>query len=385
MKSIIALTRYGSMGASSRVRFALYEDDLRRAGYALTLSPFFDDDYLRDLYGGRARSLGSVASAYCRRLRALWSAGSHDLLWVEKELLPFAPGLFERLIRLARTPYVVDFDDAIFHNYDQSGSALVRTLLSNKLDPLLAGSAAVTAGNRYLGDYASAHGARHVLTLPTVVNTAKYLYPASPTRRSSDKLIIGWIGSPATAPLLEKIVPTLNAAARQIPLKLVTIGIAPLANCEFSLETQVWSAESEVEQLGKIDVGMMPLTDSPFERGKCGYKLIQYMAVGKPVIASNVGVNGEIVSAEVGILAENEDEWIAAITRLWESPDLRAAMGAAGRERSEAHYSLHANAPRLIRLFDWITGGRPPPVRALYSGGHPKGPRVRPPDRATAA
>ena len=357
MKSILALTRYGSMGASSRVRFALYEEDLRRAGYALTLSPFFDDDYLRDLYGGRARSPASIARAYWRRLRALWRAGNHDLLWVEKELLPFAPGLFERLIRLARTPYVVDFDDAIFHNYDQSGNALIRTMLSNKLDPLLAGSAAVTAGNRYLGNYASAHGARHVLTLPTVVDTAKYLYPASPATRFSDKLIIGWIGSPATASLLQKIVPTLNAAARQVPLELVTIGIAPLAHCEFSLETRAWSAESEVEQLGKIDVGIMPLTDSPFERGKCGYKLIQYMAVGKPVIASNVGVNGEIVSPEVGILAENEDEWIAAITRLAQSADLRATMGAAGRERSEALYSLHANTPRLIRLFDEITGG----------------------------
>lgn len=360
MKSIIALTRYGSMGASSRVRFALYEDDLRRAGYALTLSPFFNDNYLRNLYGGRARSPVSIAGAYLRRLRALWSAGKHDLLWVEKEVLPFAPGFFERLIRLARTPYVVDFDDAIFHNYDQSGHALIRTFLSNKLDPLLAGSTAVTAGNRYLGDYASAHGARHVLTLPTVVSTTKYPYPAPPVARSSDKLIIGWIGSPATAPLVQKIVPTLNAAARQVPLKLMTVGIAPLSHCDFPLETHAWSAESEVELLGKIDVGIMPLTDSPFERGKCGYKLIQYMAAGKPVIASNVGVNGEIVSPEVGILAENEDEWVAAITRLAKSADLRAAMGAAGRERSEELYSLHANAPRLIRLFDGITGNRNP-------------------------
>lgn len=360
VKTILALTRYGPMGASSRVRFALYEDLLREGGYTLTASPFFDDAYLQNLYAGGGRPLRHVAGAFGRRLAALRKARNFDLLWIEKDLLPFAPGLFERLAGLAGVPYVVDFDDAVFHNYDQSGNPLIRGLLSNKFDPLLKRSAAITAGNRYLADYANSHGAAKVMILPTVVDTDRYDAAAAPplARSGSGKIVIGWIGSPATARLLQTIVPILNTASRSTPFSLRTIGIAPLSGADFPIDSQPWTADTEVALLNGIDVGIMPLTDSPFERGKCGYKLIQYMALAKPVIASNVGVNGEIVTPEVGFLAENDRDWIDAIGRLAADPELRTIMGRAGRERCEALYSLRANAPRLIALFDGITAGR---------------------------
>lgn len=356
MKSVLALTRYGSLGASSRVRFALYEEPLRQAGYSLTLSPFFDDEYLRNLYAGRPRSTATVAAAFRRRLGALRGARNFDLLWIEKELFPFAPGFVERL---ARRPYVVDFDDAIFHNYDQSSNPAVRALLANKLDALLQRAAAVTAGNRYLADYAAAHGARDILILPTVVDTGVYRpHPAGAA--PSHDLLLGWIGSPATRHLLQNIVPVLNEAARQVPLRLVTVGIAPLDDATFPVIAEDWTPERETELLAQIDAGIMPLTDSPFERGKCGYKLIQYMALGKPVIASDVGVNGEIVTPEVGHLARSDAEWIAAIKAVAADRDKSRAMGVAARARAESHYSLNANAPRLIELFDRITARQSP-------------------------
>ncbi|OYU01567.1 MAG: glycosyl transferase family 1 [Sphingomonadaceae bacterium PASS1] len=353
-KKILALTRYELMGASSRVRFALYKPALDTAGYHIEFSPFFDDDYLQRLYRGEGkRPFVKVLQAYSRRLAALFSARGYDILWIEKELFPFAPPIMERLIAMTGVPYVVDFDDAIFHNYDQHSSFLVRKLLSNRLDILLAHSSGVTAGNRYLGNYARQHGARNVVDFPTVVDTPKYEHlPADDCERP---LTLGWIGSPATRHLLVNVISALDKAAILTPFRLLTIGIPALENTRFPVEAHPWTEDSEVTLLNKIDIGIMPLADTPFERGKCGYKLIQYMACGKPVIASPVGVNREIVTPDVGFLARTDLDWSRAISTLGGSRHLRERMGVSGRSKVEQFYSLASNIPRLTAFFDAIS------------------------------
>ena len=350
---ILALTRYGLLGASSRVRFALYQPALEATGYNMEYSPFFDDDYLRSLYDqrGSGRMIG-IVRAYVRRLAALFKLQRYDLLWIEKELLPFAPAAMERLLAISGVPYVVDYDDAIFHNYDQHSNSLVRNLLGNRLDGLLARSSGVTAGNRYLGKYARMHGAKHVVDFPTVVDTATYRPLAFNGR--ARPLTLGWIGSPATRHLLINAIPALNLAARKTPFRLQTIGIPALQETIFPIEALSWTEDSEVALLNQIDIGIMPLADTPFERGKCGYKLIQYMACGKPVIASPVGVNSEIVSPDIGFLANQASEWVQAIATLGNNPALRYQMGQLGRRKVESRYSLGSNIPKLIELFDAI-------------------------------
>jgi glycosyltransferase involved in cell wall biosynthesis len=333
----------------------LYHQALEAAGYRLHYAPFFDDEYLVDLYQGRPRRWRRVLASYARRFRTLLFARHYDLLWIEKEAFPFGPGMVERLAGVGGVPIVVDFDDAIFHNYDQSRSPLVRALLSSKLRPLLRSASAVTAGNSYLADYASANGASSVMILPTVVDTALYTPSTTSRQAGSSPAVIGWIGSPATKPLLEKVIPELNVAAQHNQFILRTIGISQLPDAAFPVETLPWSAKDEISHLQGIDIGIMPLSDTPFERGKCGYKLIQYMAVAKPVIASPVGVNIDIVSPDVGILIDDNCTWSQAINKLINDPALCSNMGATGRRKCVDAYSLSANAPRLTELFDQLT------------------------------
>lgn len=346
-RTILLLTRYGHAGPSSRMRFYQYADALREAGATLIFSPLFDDAYVETLFRTGANDLRATVRGYVRRIAAL-AFGRADLVWVEKELLPFLPGMFERLLTLRGRPYAVDYDDAIFHNYDLSGRRLVRVLLGRKLDPLLRGAALVTAGNAYLADYARAHGARTVEIVPTVVDLHRY--PRLPPR-SGERIRIGWIGTPANARYLQPIVAALNRLRSRFPLTLVTIGAGDIPGLEIPHEKLTWSQEREAELIASFDVGVMPLPDSPWERGKCGYKLIQYMAAARPVVASPVGVNQTIVTSDVGFLADSEDAWMEAIAALAADPVLRARMGQCGRESVARHYALAVTAPALIEAF----------------------------------
>jgi hypothetical protein len=168
----------------------------------------------------------------------------------------------------------------------------------------------------------------------------------------SDKpFTIGWIGSSLTSAYLEPLRPALRALLDMMPLRIVLIGAASDALAGLPVQRVSWSLDSEAAELARLDLGIMPLPDLPWERGKCGYKLVQYMASSLPVVASPVGANGDIVVRnETGFLAETPADWLAALTRLAQDPALRHRMGAAGRRRAERHYSLQARARELIEM-----------------------------------
>jgi glycosyltransferase involved in cell wall biosynthesis len=234
------------------------------------------------------------------------------------------------------------------HKYDSNRRSLVRGLLGRKLDVLLRSAAAVTAGNAYLADYARGHGARRVVHLPTVIDIDRYDDVPSP---ASGEVRVGWIGTPSTVKYLVELLPVLAEVASTTPIRLVTIGAPSIPVPDgLALEQIVWSEAGETQALAGLDIGIMPLPDEPFERGKCGYKLIQYMASGRPVIASAVGVNSEIVTPDSGILAADAAEWKSALLRLCADRGLQRTMGRAGRLKVEKEYTLQVNAPRLIAL-----------------------------------
>ena len=170
------------------------------------------------------------------------------------------------------------------------------------------------------------------------------------SRLDQNEFRVGWIGSPSTAVLLSLVREPLERLAREQPLRLVTIGARSLPKIDVPTEEHPWSEETEVSLLASIHVGIMPLQDEPWQRGKCGYKLIQYMACGKPVVASPVGVNCEIVTEEVGYLAEDPQEWYAALRRLADDDARRGRLGRAGRLVVEVKYSVPAVAPLLTEL-----------------------------------
>ena len=274
------------------------------------------------------------------------------MIWIEKELLPFLPATFEHWLLRGRA-YVLDFDDALFHNYDLSRSAFIRRLLGRKIDRLMAGARLVTVGNSYLEARAVAAGAARVERLPSAIDLNRY--PATIGKDASEanggKLVVVWIGSPATVHYLDIVQGPLRWLAARVPMQLRVIGASAPDWPGVPALSVAWTADTEAGQIAAGDVGIMPLHDRPWERGKCGYKLIQYMACGLPVVASPVGMNVDIVSVgSDGFLAASSDEWEETLAQLALDPKLREAMGRRGRTKVESQYSLQVVAPRLVTL-----------------------------------
>lgn len=348
---ILALPRYGRLGASSRLRTYQYLPLLREAGMQIDVAPLLDNDYVGRMYAGRGR-VSVVLKGYADRISRLVSSKDYDLVWTEKELLPWVPSFIERAMRPG-TRLVVDYDDALFHRYDQHANALVRRMFGEKIERVMRGADLVLAGNDYLADRAKAAGASEVEWLPTVVDLIRYA-PHSQSRAVADEsspMVVGWIGSPSTAGYLKDASAPLAELADLGLIRCVAIGASPGQVVGTPFQAQPWQEDTEVDMLSQLDVGIMPLKDALWERGKCGYKLIQYMACGLPVVASPVGVNTTIVRQGVeGYLARDASEWKDAIVALARDPERRISMGKRGRRRVEETYSLQAQAPRLIGM-----------------------------------
>jgi glycosyltransferase involved in cell wall biosynthesis len=352
---ILLLTRYARKGASSRIRCYQYINYLGEHSVEVTALPFFDDAHVAAVAQDRRPNVRRAMNAYQHRVRSLVRARGLDLIWMQYEALPWLPDLFERWLMPAGVPYVVDYDDAQFHQYDLNSSAVVRWLLKDKLDGIMARAAAVLAGNDYLASRARQAGANEVLVLPSAVDVRRYRTSLNDT---PSRFTIGWIGSPTTARYLQLIADALREASRQLPARVVLVGSGPIDLPGVPVEVRTWQESTEADEIGNFDVGIMPLTDGPWEQGKCGFKLLQYMAAGLPAIASPVGANKVIVRhGTTGFLATTSDDWMRAFVALAESKELRTRMGLAGRQVVEREYSTSVMAPRLLETL--IRAARP--------------------------
>ncbi|QWC57959.1 glycosyltransferase [Erythrobacter sp. 3-20A1M] len=347
------LARYSRNGASSRLRFLQYRAELQTAGIESEFSPLFSENYLDKLYSGR-NTFVSAFRSYFGRGSELLSRSANDLLWIQSESLPWLPWAIEAGLLPRQVPRVVDCDDAIFHRYDLHRKAAVRSLLGSKVDRLMESSSLVTAGNEYLAERAHAAGAQRVEIVPTVVDMKRYACKSASDYKSDP--VIGWIGSPSTwREYMVPLIPTLAEIAKLENARIHAVGGE--ASGDALVDTIPWVESEEATRLRSMDIGIMPLTDTPWSRGKCGYKLIQYMASGLPVVASPVGVNAEIVEDGVnGFLASSPAEWREALTVLLRDPDLRHKMGVEGRKKVEKQYSLSVWGPKVACLLKQVMG-----------------------------
>jgi glycosyltransferase involved in cell wall biosynthesis len=348
--TILFLTRYDRLGASSRYRFFQYIPYFESNGISCTVSPLFDDDYLRKLYETGRGGLAPLIKAFNKRIKTLLGAKKYDLIVIEKEILPFFPPIFEKMFARMGVPYIVDYDDAIFHQYDQHHNVLFRTLFRDKIATVMRCAALVIAGNNYLADYARNVGAKWVEILPTVIDLTKY--PQKKTWDSTS-FTVGWIGSPSSSAYLRLANRALNIFCSRREARVLLVGSGRMELTGVPMEVHQWSEESEIQEILQFDVGIMPLPDNGWARGKCGFKIIQYMACGIPVVASPVGENVKIVEHAVnGFLPVSTDDWVTALDDLFLHPHKIHQMGIAGRTRVEKNYCLKVTAPQFHRFLE---------------------------------
>lgn len=346
---VLFLTKYDRLGASSRYRSLQYFPVLERAGIECTSAPLFNDKYLQRCYALGRGALTDYLMAFGRRVMSLLHVRQYDLVVIEYELFPFIPAFFERFLKRFNIRYLVDYDDAVFHRYDLHRNSLVRRLLGDKIGEVMRNAQGVVVGNAYLDAYARQAGATMTSLLPTVVDLQKYAVKRDIPRGST--ITIGWIGSPSTTPYLLDVIRMIAAFEPNDRMKIAAMGAAPFELPGLEIEFRQWDEAKEVQFLLSCDIGIMPLPDTPWARGKCGFKLIQYMACGLPVVASPVGVNCEIVDhGKNGFLASTPDEWWYSLNILGKDPELRERLGAAGRQLVEDRYSLQAVAGRYIDI-----------------------------------
>lgn len=339
----IVFAKYGTVAASTRQRIVQTIPYLEREGITIDIEPLFDNDCMHALFTHGKYGIANVLRAYANRLRSLLPIKHYDFIWVQYEIFPYLFGGLEALLRFTNKPIIYDFDDAVFHRYDQHSNNIIRRLLGNKLAPLLRISDIAFCGNAYLADYAKQY-CKQTEIIPTTLDINHYQSkPQSPTVPT-----LGWIGSPSTWSYCEPFTDLFSSFVKSNQASMLVVGAG---NKPLPFIFRDWSEASEVADIQNMDIGIMPLHDDPWARGKCGYKLIQYMACGLPVIASPVGVNCDIVEHGVnGFLASTEQEWRDAIKQLLSDASLRQRMGKAGREKIEAHYSIQQVGPRIAKL-----------------------------------
>ena len=351
MKKILFCTKYERLGASSRLRTFQFLPYFK-LNYICQVNSLFSNQYVENIYTKTKQNKLLILFAYIKRFFVVLFNNA-DVVVIEKELFPYLPYCFE-IMCLWRKKYIIDIDDAVFHNYNLSQNNLIKYFLGNKFKWLFHNSAYVLAGSPYLVEQAKNYDAKNVVYYPTVIDLVKY---SLDEHKSRDCVVIGWVGTNGTVNYLNPIIPVLDSISSQLDIcfKLLIIGADKKFQVNnLEIEYAKWSEEIEVDLINSIDIGIMPLNDTRWEKGKCAYKLIQYMGCSKPVIASAVGANNTVVDESCGFLCFNDVDWHSALLALIESPGLRQKLGLNGRKRVEEIYNTNSNIKLFRGLIDAI-------------------------------
>jgi glycosyltransferase involved in cell wall biosynthesis len=364
---LLVLSPIPEEGAGCRFRIAQFIPYLESAGFEVTLSSLFTPEFFRLVYrpGQYLKKAVTFSALAVKRLDSLRDVSRFDLVFIYREVFPIGPAIVERLLTKADHPKVVfDFDDAIFLPRTRASVSDANRLIGmlkqpNKVSTIVRRSSHVIVGNEYLADYARRYN-RAVTMIPTSVDTSRFVPAARRSENGSMRPnpIVGWIGSPTTSAYIHSLVPILQRVCREHPFTLRLSGTGEaIETGGVPTENVPWSLEREVELFNGCHVGVYPLADDEWSKGKCGFKAIEFMACGVPVVAAAVGVNREIIQEGVnGFLASTENEWVEKLGRLLTDPELRRRFGEAGRRTVEERYSLRVNAPRLAATLRQVVG-----------------------------
>lgn len=341
-----------------RFRFEQYLQYLGQNGYECEMSYLLNAKEDKAFYakGNYFKKVFIYAKTLLKRTGDWMKMNRYDIIFIFRDALMTGSTFFEKRFARSKAKLIFDFDDAIWlQNVSEANKKLSFLKNAEKTGTIIQLSDLVFAGNQYLSDYAAGFN-KNIVIVPTTIDTA--IYQPIKKENKSDVVCIGWSGSFSTIQHFALAIPALKRIKDKYgdKVKFKIIGDATYYCKELDTQGVAWKAATELEDLSEIDIGVMPLPDDEWAKGKCGLKGLQYMALAIPTLMSPVGVNTEIIKAGVnGYLPNTEDEWVATISQLIDNKDLRRRVGDAGRQTVVDSYSVEAWKGKYLEYFNRLT------------------------------
>jgi len=340
-----------------RYRCEQYIPYLESHGFECVYSPLIatkaEDDALYNSHSLLDKALIFLKGSF-RRLRDVIRAPHFDIIFIYREAFMTGSVFFEKLFKKSGARIILDFDDAIWlHTVSEANRSLQWLKRPEKVDHIIALSNLVITGNTYLASHAKTIN-QNVQVFPSTINLDYYRIPSTVGNKATDKITIGWSGSHTTVEHFETIIPVLKTLKNKYGhlLRFEVYGDPHYKNAELEIQGTAWSFESEVATIASFDIGIMPLPNDNWSKGKCAMKGLQYMGLAVPAVLAAVGMNNDVIEDGVnGFLAGNESEWITKLTLLIESKELRTKIGMAGRKTIEEQFSSQALSNRYLQIF----------------------------------
>lgn len=358
MKKVLIICVYPKDKApAQRFRFEQYIPYLSEQGFDITFSSLLNEKEYAFFYkkGNYFKKMVLVLKSIFKRLKEVRTASDYDLVFISREGFFLGTSYFERQFA-KKTKIIYDFDDAIWITIVLSNNKWLKSLKNeSKTKQIIEASEMVFAGNTFLGEYAKQFN-NNVVIVPTTIDTDLYV-PGH--EKNKEQICIGWSGSFSTIVHFNTCIDALKMLKNKYGEKIYfkVIGSGDYRNEELDIQGIPWSKESEISELQEINIGIMPLPDTEWTKGKCGLKGLQYMALGIPTVMSPVGVNSEIIEQGVnGFLASDTGDWVKCLSLLIDSPKLRKDLGEKGRETVLNKYSVNTNKNLYLEYFNKAIG-----------------------------
>lgn len=354
MSNILFLVPYPINEApSQRFRFEQYFNALLANKHTFTVQSFISISTWKILYkpGYTLKKVIGILAGFLRRFAILFQLWKYDFVFIHREASPLGPPIFEWLIcKLFKKKVIFDFDDAIWLPNTSGENKIVASIKWHSKTALICKWAyKCSCGNAFLANYAKQFNPNVVIN-PTTIDLENY--HSGKKDQSTTPIKIGWTGTHTTLKYLNDIIPALQSVQSKINFSLVIISNKDPELSLQNVEFIPWKKETEINDLLRFHIGIMPLTDDDWSRGKCGFKALQYMSLGIPAIVAPVGVNTQIVDHEQnGFLCSTNQEWENALMQLLSNPNLRIAFGEKAQQKIRTHFSVKANTPNFLQLF----------------------------------
>jgi len=357
--TLLILNQTQNIVPGQRFRIEQYIDELHQHNISTHISPHFYPEEANIVYAhGKIPQKTLLFLKMLQRRQADYKAlkqKQHDIVFIYREALYGPSVYFEKKYHRSGVPIIFDFDDAIWFNDTSDANKKLSFLKKpQKTASIIALSDLVIAGNNYLADYAKQFNPNTVV-IPTTIDT-DYHKPLETKSENNKKVIIGWSGSMTTVKHFNTLIPVLKTIRHKYPfVDIKFIGEQNYRNEELNIQGIAWKYETEIQDLHEFDIGIMPLPDDKWSKGKCGFKGLSFMAMEIPTIMSPVGVNTEIIQdGQNGFLANEDNEWIEKLSLLIESVALRKQLGKAGRQTVIEKYSVEANKHKWVQAFQSV-------------------------------